>query len=282
VHGDDAVIAAAMRLNGLCGTHAILVTRGKDGMSLVPAGGRAMHLPARAREVFDVSGAGDTVISTFVAANAVGATLEDAAMLANVAAQIVVGKVGTAAVYTRNLIETLHAEDFTKGESKVVHLTTAVERVETWRRKGLRIGFTNGCFDLLHPGHLSLFKQAAARCDRLIVALNSDASIKRLKGPSRPIQNEAARSAVLASMDNIDLVIVFDEDTPYELLVALRPDVLVKGSDYRRDEVVGGDFVTSYGGKVFLARLENGHSTSRTIARIASIGELDRVPGTTT
>jgi D-beta-D-heptose 7-phosphate kinase/D-beta-D-heptose 1-phosphate adenosyltransferase len=148
-------------------------------------------------------------------------------------------------------------------------LAAALDQVATWRAKGLKVGFTNGCFDLLHPGHVALLAQARGQCDRLIVGLNSDASVKRLKGPERPIQAETARAVVLASLAHVDAVVLFAEDTPAELIAAIRPDVLVKGADYTVAEVVGADIVQSYGGRVFLARLAPGHSTTQTIARIA-------------
>ena len=138
-----------------------------------------------------------------------------------------------------------------------------------WRAEGKRIGFTNGCFDLIHPGHVALLAKSRAACDRLVVGLNSDASVRRLKGPSRPVQNEAARAAVLASLASVDLVVVFDEDTPIRLIEAIRPEILAKGADYTLDQVVGGAFVHSYGGKVVLVDLEPGHSTTATIARMS-------------
>ena len=141
-------------------------------------------------------------------------------------------------------------------------------RAALWRRRGLRVGFTNGCFDLLHPGHLYLLAQARAACDRLVVGLNSDASVKRLKGNGRPVQDEAARATVLAGLADVDLVTVFGEDTPEALIAALRPDVLVKGADYTIATVVGADFVKSYGGRIVLAELLPGHSTSATVAKI--------------
>ncbi|MBI4185131.1 MAG: D-glycero-beta-D-manno-heptose-7-phosphate kinase [Proteobacteria bacterium] len=269
---DEEVAAASRRLMERIGVDAVLATRGGDGMTLVVGAGRretVRHLRAEAREVFDVSGAGDTVVATLAAALAAGVPLADAARLANVAAGIVVGKVGTAVAHPDELVHALHARDLLTGEAKVMALAPAVERLATWRRSGLKVGFTNGCFDLLHPGHVSLLAQARAACDRLVVGLNSDASVARLKGRGRPIQGEAARAAVLASLATVDLVVIFAEDTPIRLIEALRPDVLVKGSDYRLDEVVGGDLVRSYGGRVLLAELVAGHSTSATIARMA-------------
>ncbi len=266
---DGDVIAAAESLLKTAAADAILVTRSAAGMTLVTKEKEITHLSARAQEVFDVSGAGDTVVATLAAALAGSATLSDAAYLANIAAGIVVGKVGTAVVHSDDLMTALHERDLLANADSCVSLDHANEAVERWRRQGLRIGFTNGCFDLLHPGHVSLLRQAKAACDRLIVGLNSDASVARLKGPERPVQAEMARATVLGSLADVDLVVLFAEDTPVRLLKRLRPDVLVKGADYRVDEVVGADFVMSYGGKILLADITPGHSTTSTITRIA-------------
>jgi D-beta-D-heptose 7-phosphate kinase/D-beta-D-heptose 1-phosphate adenosyltransferase len=270
VDGDDAIVAAAQRLIEQCSFDAVLVTRSQDGMTLVQADGAVHHLPAEAREVFDVSGAGDTVVATLAAAVASGASLLDGARLANVAAGIVVGKVGTAVAYAAELVSALHHDDLLAGESKVVPLGSAVEAVDRWKRKGLSVGFTNGCFDLLHPGHVSILTQAKAACDRLVVGLNSDASVGRLKGPERPVQSEAARATVLASLSSVDLVVIFGEDTPLALIETLRPDVLVKGADYTVDTVVGADQVIGWGGKVVLAQLVDGQSTTNTIRKLTA------------
>ncbi|MFQ5785722.1 MAG: D-glycero-beta-D-manno-heptose-7-phosphate kinase [Alphaproteobacteria bacterium] len=267
---DDASVAAgATALIERCGVRAAVVTRGRDGLTLVERDGAAEHLTAEAREVYDVSGAGDTLLATLAAALGRGAALAEAAQLANSAAGIVVGKLGTAVVFADELLHALHANEWSAIEARIATRAGAIEQVERWRHDGERVGFTNGCFDLLHPGHVSLLAQAKAACDHLVVGLNSDASVTRLKGPDRPIQSEAARSQVLASLASVDLVVVFEEDTPTALLEALRPDLLVKGADYTLDEVVGGDFVRSYGGRVMLAKLAPGYSTSDTIARIA-------------
>jgi D-beta-D-heptose 7-phosphate kinase/D-beta-D-heptose 1-phosphate adenosyltransferase len=203
------------------------------------------------------------------AALGVGASLLEAARLANVAAGIVVGKIGTASVHARELIDTLIDSDYVVTR-KIVPLPSALDHVARWRKNGLKVGFTNGVFDILHPGHVSLLQEARAACDRLIVGLNSDASTARLKGPARPINPESARSAVLASVAAVDLIIVFEEDTPMSPIAAIKPDVLVKGADYRLDQVVGADLVLSYGGKVILANVAVGHSTSATIQRLAT------------
>lgn len=238
-------------------------------MTLATREGGVHHLPANAREVYDVSGAGDTVVAVLSTALAAGVDLIEAAHLANLAAGIVVGKVGTAVVRPEELIHAVHEEHQTEAEKKIVSLETVLEHVVAWRRTGLRVGFTNGCFDLLHPGHLSLLRQARAACDRLIVALNSDTSIKRLKGEGRPVQSESARAAVLASLVDVNRVAIFVEDTPVALVKVIRPDLLVKGDDYGREAVVGGNIVERYGGKVLLADLVPGHSTTATILRLS-------------
>jgi D-beta-D-heptose 7-phosphate kinase/D-beta-D-heptose 1-phosphate adenosyltransferase len=267
--GTDAeIVAAARRLITQCMLDWVLVTRGADGMTLVDRDGAAIHLPTEAREVFDVSGAGDTVVAMLAASIGAGASVEDAARLANTAAGIVVGKIGTAVASAAEVVGTLHAQELLTGEEKVVTHADALTRVAQWRHEGLRIGFTNGVFDLLHPGHLSLLTQAKAACDRLVVGLNSDASVSRLKGPTRPIQNEAARAAVLASLAAIDLVVIFGDDTPLRLIEDIRPDVLVKGADYTLDQVVGAEVVAKHGGRVVLAELIPDHSTTRTIAKL--------------
>jgi D-beta-D-heptose 7-phosphate kinase/D-beta-D-heptose 1-phosphate adenosyltransferase len=268
VGSEDEVVAAARALIAVGDFGAVLVSLSEDGMILAEAGGAVHLLPAAAREVYDVSGAGDTVIATLAAALAAGLSLIEAAQLANLAAGIVVGKVGTAVTYASELADAL-AED-EHGHHKSRPLPRALEQVERWRLRGLKIGFTNGCFDLLHPGHVALLAQARAACDRLVVGLNSDASVARLKGASRPVQQETARAAVLASLSSVDLVVVFPEDTPMALIEAIRPDVLVKGADYRVEEVVGADFVQSYGGTIVLADLIAGHSTSATIKKIGT------------
>ncbi|MEI7606000.1 MAG: D-glycero-beta-D-manno-heptose-7-phosphate kinase [Rhodospirillaceae bacterium] len=268
VSDDAEIVAAARTLIESCGLGAMVVTRSEDGLTVVTKDGRVRHLSAGAREVFDVSGAGDTVIATLAGAVGAGVPLEEAAHLANLAAGVVVGKVGTAVVRRAELLAAYHHQEWVAGEAKVLPLEGAVDRAERWRRQGRRIGFTNGCFDLLHPGHVSLLQQARAACDRLVVGLNSDESVRRLKGETRPVQSELARATVLASMASVDLVVIFGEDTPLTLIRALRPDVLVKGADYTVDRVVGAELVQSYGGSIVLADLAAGHSTTATIARM--------------
>jgi len=264
---EDGIVDAARGLLSHAGIGSMLVTRGAQGMSLVTAAG-ADHFPSRAREVFDVSGAGDTVLALLAAGIAAGVPTLEAAQLANVAAGVVVGKTGTAVVYADDLLEELNDMAGHSGPQPPLRLDAALDRIRTWKARGDKVGFTNGCFDLLHPGHVSLLASARATCDRLVVGLNSDMSVKRLKGENRPMQNEAARAAVLSSLETVDLVVIFDEDTPEALLHEVRPDVLVKGADYTIETVVGADLVQSYGGRVVLAEIVDGFSTTATIARM--------------
>ena len=265
VDTDAALLHAARTLRATHGFGAVLVTRAQDGMTLVQEDA-THHFPAEAAEVFDVSGAGDTVVATLAAALAAGLDLPTAVRLSNVAAGFVVGKIGTAVASESDLLAALSPQG--GALRKVVTREQAAEQAERWRQRGWRVGFTNGCFDLLHPGHVHLLEQARSGCDRLVVGLNSDASVRRLKGDTRPVQTEAARAAVLGSVAAVDLVCVYDEDTPEETLQALRPDLLVKGADYTIATVVGADFVQGYGGQVMLAELLPGHSTSATVQRL--------------
>jgi len=265
---DEDITLAAQSLIDAHDFGAVLATRSKDGMSLLVRDGSLTHLKAEARDVFDVSGAGDTVVATIAAALGAGGALETAATLANVAAGIVVAKVGTAVAFAADVTSALHHQDRNTAEAKVMAVKPALDRIDMWRRSGLTVGFTNGCFDLLHPGHISLLSQAKKASGKLVVGLNSDSSVKLLKGSERPVQTEAARAAVLASLASVDLVIIFSEQTPLKLIEQLRPDVLVKGADYSVDKVVGADIVKSYGGRIVLAELAPGHSTTQTIAKL--------------
>lgn len=268
---DSEIVEAARRLVAESGIGGVLVTRSQDGMSLVRGTDAApLHLPATAREVYDVSGAGDTVVATVAAALGSGIGIEDACRLANVAAGIVVAKMGTATASASEMAAALRQRERDAGQSKTATLDGARTLANAWRAQGFKVGFTNGVFDLLHPGHVSLLRQARSACDKLIVGINSDASVKRLKGETRPIQNDASRALVLGSLASVDAVVIFPDDTPLAVIDALRPDVLVKGADYTVETVVGSDIVLSYGGKVLLAVLEDGHSTTATVARIAA------------
>jgi D-beta-D-heptose 7-phosphate kinase/D-beta-D-heptose 1-phosphate adenosyltransferase len=265
VDTEAGLVAAAQMLLAEHDFGAVLVTRAEDGMSLITAQ-EVRHYPGEAKEVFDVSGAGDTVVATLAAALAANVPLPEAARLANIAGGIVVGKVGTAVTRPADILAAIAPA--TGALRKVVTAAAAAEAAERWRTRGYKVGFTNGCFDLLHPGHVHLLEQCRAMCDRLIVGINSDASVQRLKGPTRPAQGEAARAAVLASLASVDLVCLFEEDTPIEIIKLIKPDLLIKGSDYTRETVVGAELVESWGGAVALAELLPGHSTTATLARL--------------
>ncbi|HEX2528383.1 MAG TPA: D-glycero-beta-D-manno-heptose-7-phosphate kinase [Geminicoccus sp.] len=261
VSDDGAVEQAAQALRISAGVDAVLATLGSDGMLLVDATGMTRIAGVR-REVFDVVGAGDTVIATLAASMAAGASLAEAARLANLAGSIAVTRIGTTPVSRADLAQAL-----SPASAKVADLERAVAVVSEERRKGWRIGFTNGCFDLLHAGHVDYLHAAKARCDFLIVGLNDDASVARLKGPGRPTNRLEDRARVLAALADVDLVVPFAEDTPLEVIRALRPDLLVKGSDYRPDEVVGAKEVASWGGELYLAELTPGLSTTALLER---------------
>ena len=245
---------------------ALLITRGEQGMTLLRPGHPELHLPARAREVYDVTGAGDTVIAVLAGALAAGAALPEAVAHANLAAGIVVGKLGTATVSAPELRHALRNErDLTTG---VLNLDQLLVEVAEARARGERIVFTNGCFDLLHAGHVNYLRQARALGDRLIVAVNDDASVRRLKGEGRPLNTVARRMAVLAGLEAVDWVVSFAEDTPEALLERLRPEILVKGGDYRDDQVVGWRIVAGYGGEIRTLGLVEGCSTTALVEQI--------------
>ncbi len=270
VESDTEIIAAATRVMQDAAADAILATRSDKGMVLVEASG-AVHLEAaRAREVFDVSGAGDTVIAVLALACASGYTMPQAMRLANTAAGIVVSKLGTATVELDELMLELSRDvrDKEWHHAKYYSVAEAETLVRRWRSRGLTVGFTNGCFDIVHAGHVALLAAARAQCDRLIVALNSDPGVRRLKGPKRPLNGLADRSAVIAAVESVDAVISFDEETPIELIRRLKPDVLVKGGDYTIAAVVGADEVEAAGGRVVLVDLVEGRSTTGLIEAI--------------
>ncbi|MGF1611928.1 MAG: D-glycero-beta-D-manno-heptose 1-phosphate adenylyltransferase [Kiloniellales bacterium] len=266
---DEAAKAAVKAIRERAAVAAVVLTRGAQGMTIYdPASGgdEPLTIATVAAEVFDVSGAGDTVMAALSLALAAGLGVAAGAQIANVAAGISVGKRGTAVVQRHELAMALRRT--TGGaDPKIVSNEEAATIVAHWREQGLRIGFTNGCFDLLHPGHVALLKRAREACGRLVVALNSDVSVRRLKGETRPVQNEAARSVVMASLSSVDLVTLFEEDTPIRLIGSLKPDCLFKGADYTVETVVGADFVQSHGGKVILIPIEEGFSSSSIISR---------------
>jgi len=243
----------------------LLLTRGSQGMTLYSPGSEPVHIRAVMREVADVSGAGDTVIAALGACAASGVAWPEAARIANAAAGIAVTKIGAAPVSIAELNQALTGAT---ANSKLCAWPELEDKLRLWRDQGQRIVFTNGCFDILHPGHISLLRQSAAFGDRLIVGLNSDASVKRLKGPGRPIQNEQSRAMLLAALEPVDAVILFDEDTPEKLIKAVRPDFLVKGSDYRMEDIAGASFVLGCGGHVRLVELVEGFSTTDIARRI--------------
>lgn len=245
---------------------ALLVTRGEHGMTLLRPEHAPLHLPARAREVFDVTGAGDTVISTLAASIAAGEELPNAVALANLAAGIVVGKLGTAAISAPELRRAVQREE--GSERGVLSLDQLLIAIEDARAHGEKIVFTNGCFDILHAGHVTYLEQARAQGDRLIVAINDDASVSRLKGPGRPINAVDRRMAVLAGLGAVDWVVSFSEDTPERLLKQVQPDVLVKGGDYGVDQVVGANIVQAYGGEVRVLGLVENSSTTAIVEKI--------------
>jgi D-beta-D-heptose 7-phosphate kinase/D-beta-D-heptose 1-phosphate adenosyltransferase len=266
------VMAAATQLQEQLDLEAAIITLDKDGMALKHKDGRQQIFPTRPRQVYDITGAGDMVMSVLGMALAAGAEYEPAIALANVAGGLEVEKIGVATV-TRD--EILH--DLLRGQAlwnaglandKLVSLESLQHELDSRRRLGQRIAFTNGCFDVLHAGHVQYLQEARAQADLLVVGLNSDASVRALKGADRPINSEAARAKVLAGMQAVDFLVVFEEATPLRMIQALRPDVLVKGADYRKDAVVGAEFVESYGGRVHLAAFRDGFSTTGMLERM--------------
>ena len=248
-------------------TEAVLITRGKEGMTLFETAGEITSIPAKAKEVFDITGAGDTVVSSLGLGIASGLTYNESAEIANIAAGIVVGKVGTATVSTQEILEyyNRHSTFFGNKLKQIEELKSIVEQE---RAKGKTIVFTNGCFDLLHVGHIKYLQEGKHLGDILIVGLNSDDSVRRLKGDKRPVMAEDDRVRILSALDCIDYITIFDEDTPLKLIKVLKPDVLVKGKDYKKREVVGWKAVENYGGRVELINLAEGVSTSSIIDKI--------------
>ena len=260
------LLDAAEALVTELGIDFLTATLGEKGIALVRAES-CVVAPAVARQVFDVSGAGDTVISVLALSLASGLKPETAVELANIAAGIVVGKVGTVPVEKHELLAALAPDIALHGEDKVVTREELVQRVSLWKANGERVVFTNGCFDLLHIGHITVLEQARRFGDRLIVAINSDASVSELKGPNRPIVGERERARVLAALAAVDAVVVFGEPTPLEVILATRPDVIVKGGDYAVETVVGASEVLAWGGQVKIVPIVEGFSTTRLIAK---------------
>jgi D-beta-D-heptose 7-phosphate kinase/D-beta-D-heptose 1-phosphate adenosyltransferase len=268
VRDNAALLAAATQLRQTLELDFLAMTRGEEGISLIEAA-QTRHIAATAKQVFDVSGAGDTVIATLAAGLIGGLSTIDALHLANIAAGIVVGKVGTVPTTYEELLHELIAQGSTAQVNKIHDLHSLQAQVDAWRASGQKIVFTNGCFDLLHAGHVTYLEAARKMGDRLVLGLNTDESVRTLKGPTRPVIHEADRARVLAGLEAIDAVILFGEDTPLELIKAVKPDVLVKGSDYSEDQVVGGKEVKSWGGRVALVDVVPGRSTSNLIEKLA-------------
>jgi len=246
---------------------AVLITRSSEGMSLFPRAGGEVHIPTVAREVYDVTGAGDTVVATLGVGLACGLAFDEAARLANVAAGIAVGKVGTSTVTPKEIIGCIRHEH-QDSDTKIKNLDALASIIEAEKRNGKRVAFTNGCFDLLHVGHVKYLQKARSYGDLLVLGLNSDASVRRLKGEKRPLIGQSERAHILAALDCVDYVVIFEEDTPMGLLETLRPHVLVKGGDYTPDRVVGKDLVESYGGRIELVEFVDGRSTTNIIEKI--------------
>jgi D-beta-D-heptose 7-phosphate kinase/D-beta-D-heptose 1-phosphate adenosyltransferase len=270
---DEAAIEqAAAEISGLSGVMAVVVKRSQYGVQLVTSGRTVACFPSIARRVTDVSGAGDTLVAALSVALAAKASLEDAARIANAAAGVAVAKKGTASATAAELADMLlHRREHRFSPKLFVDAGRLQSQVQAWQKDGFAVGFTNGCFDLLHPGHIFILTEARNRVDRLVLALNTDASVRRLKGPHRPVQDEVARMTVAAALEAVDAVILFDTDTPLELIKSLRPNVLFKGGDYRPETVVGRDEVEAYGGRVELIDYLPNTSTTLMIKRMAAI-----------
>lgn len=270
---DDAELAT--RGAELCRQHGfggVLVTRGERGMSLIRPDAAPLHLKAQARDVYDVTGAGDTVCAIAASALSAGSDLANATMLANIAAGLVVGKLGTAVVTHDELLAAVHPHRSAPGTD----VTTSLAAIAAARARGERIVMTNGCFDLLHAGHVRYLEEAATLGDRLVVAVNTDASVRRLKGPTRPVNPLAQRMEVLAGLRAVDWVVPFDEDTPRRLIAAIGPDVLIKGGDYRVADIAGADEVLERGGQVLTLPYHDGLSTTRILDAARARGAEER------
>jgi D-beta-D-heptose 7-phosphate kinase / D-beta-D-heptose 1-phosphate adenosyltransferase len=264
----QAIAEAAEDAMRLADCEAMLVTQGEHGMTLVVRDGETLHVPALPVKVRDVSGAGDTVAAALALSLAAKTDWETALRVASAAAAVAVGKTGTATVMPAELRRKILPHASLVAEEKIIAAGGDLGvQLGEWRRQGLRIGFTNGCFDILHPGHVKVLTAARGACDRLIVGLNSDASVRRLKGQGRPVQDERARAEVLAALEAVDLVAIFEEDTPINLIGAIKPSVLVKGGDYTREQVVGHEIVEAHGGEVLLVDILPGFSTTSLVAR---------------
>ena len=270
-HNEEELVNKGLRLVRELNLEAILITRGEHGMTLIRPDSPELHLPARAQEVFDVTGAGDTVISVLAASMAAGDGFADATALANLAAGLVVGKLGTAAISGPELRRAMLADQNSgRGVMTAEQLQIVVQDAKA---HGEKIIFTNGCFDIIHAGHVGYLADAKQLGDRLVVAINDDDSVRRLKGAGRPINPVERRMAVLAGLEAVDWVVSFSEDTPEPLLESLQPEVLVKGGDYTMDQVVGGSYVESYGGMVRVLEFLDNCSPSAIMEKMKEVGE---------
>lgn len=267
IRDNETLASAARVIMEKAGLEHVLITRSEEGMSLFKRSGEAVHIPTVAREVFDVSGAGDTVLAALAVGIAAGLGMPEAARLANIAAGIAVAKLGTSTVSPDEIIRAV-AQTHSDSDSKIKNRDVLASIIASEKQRGKRIVFTNGCFDLLHAGHVKYLQKARNLGDLLVLGLNSDASVRRLKGEKRPLIGEEERAHILAALDCIDYVVLFDEDTPLELITALKPDVLAKGGDYTADAVVGRDVVEAYGGRVELVTFVDGKSTTNIIERV--------------
>jgi D-beta-D-heptose 7-phosphate kinase/D-beta-D-heptose 1-phosphate adenosyltransferase len=269
VDSNSEALAAAAQLMGDLDLEAGIVTLDKDGMALAHRDGRRKIFPTRPRQVYDITGAGDMVMSVLAMALAAGADYEPAIRLANVAGGLEVEKIGVATVTRDEILrDLLHEGGIGNGQQKLLPVNLLTLALESRRRLGQRIVFTNGCFDVLHAGHVQYLQEARQQGDLLVVGLNSDASVRQIKGPARPVNALADRTAVLTGLTSVDYINVFESPTPLELIKAVKPDVLVKGADYRAEEVVGAEFVNSYGGRVHLVPLREGLSSSGILRKL--------------
>ncbi|MCB1562486.1 MAG: D-glycero-beta-D-manno-heptose-7-phosphate kinase [Alphaproteobacteria bacterium] len=290
VKTDTEVMEAAQDIIKRCGIETVIATRSADGMSIISGEAPPVHLRTRNIEVFDVSGAGDTVIATIATALAAGASMPEAGALANLAGSLVVAKVGTASIRANELLDAVNSDH---GDALAGHLSLggsssgggahmarlleseeAAEQVRRWKARGLKVGFTNGCFDILHYGHVSYLNNTRNHCDRLIVALNKDSSVKILKGETRPVHDEASRAAVLGALGCVDMVVLFgahtvgEDNTATALLKHLQPDIYFKGGDYTEDQIPEAPTVRAYGGEVCVMPVYEGHSTTGSIKKM--------------
>jgi D-beta-D-heptose 7-phosphate kinase/D-beta-D-heptose 1-phosphate adenosyltransferase len=274
---DTDIESAAQKILAQSGIGCVIATRSEDGMSIIGKG-NPTHIKTQAREVFDVSGAGDTVIATLAAALGAEADIHNAATLANIAAGIAVSKVGTTPVRADEIAKAIEGSAGSARQAPLVDVDAAREQVRTWQAQGLKVGFTNGCFDIVHKGHVSYLDKARSRCDRLILALNHDASVRILKGPTRPINDEIARATVMGALSSVDLVVFFgaakagEDNTPSALIDTLRPDIFFKAADYTIDKLPEAKIVQAYGGEVEIMGFEDGFSTTNIIAKSAAKG----------